>query len=68
MRPYIAITTEGALFGIYAANSEDARNAIERSARAVVAEVHAATNEEQGLFEGELELSRDTGRAVYIET
>ena len=67
MKPYIAMTDEGAVFGVYAANSEDARNAIERPARAVVFEVHLATYEEQGLFEDELELSRETGRAVHIE-
>jgi len=65
MKPYIAMTDEGAVFGVYAANNEDARNAIERPA--LVAEVHLATYEEQGLFEDELELSRETGRAVYIE-
>ena len=66
MKPYIAMTDEGAVFGVYAANNEDARNAIEHPAR--VFEVHLATYEEQGLFEDELELSRETGRAVYIET
>jgi len=67
MRPYIAETIDGLFYGIYAVKREDARDAIERSARVNVLDIQAVTKGERELFGREFELSRETGRAVRLK-
>ena len=67
MRPYIAETIDGLFYGIYAVNSENARDAIGRSAHVNVLVVHAVTKRERELFGREFKLSRETGRAVRMK-